>query len=122
MNKTVGTIGRRIKELREERGLTKSELAKAIGNNYREILRWETTISEPRASKLKQIADVLAVPMDSFFEEKGGEDEPFMNRIDNKPIVENKMHTEKTVELTVKIPVKNLKELFENSQKSSIPG
>ena len=66
--KEPSIIGKRIQAAREFRNMEKTALANAINSNYREITRWETTSQEPRALKLKQIADVLQVRMDYFVE------------------------------------------------------
>lgn len=64
MMENVSTIGRKIHRIREERGITRNELAENVGCHYREILRWETSTQEPKASTLKKIADALNVSLD----------------------------------------------------------
>lgn len=64
MTKNVSTIGIKILKTREARGITRSKLAEDVGCNYRDVLRWETSIHEPKASTLKKIADVLNVGLD----------------------------------------------------------
>ncbi len=57
---------RTIRELREERGLSPVELAADLGVSLATIYNWETGKSEPRASMLREIADVLEVRMDNI--------------------------------------------------------
>lgn len=66
--KMPSVIGKRITKAREFRGVTRTELATAIGSYYREVLRWETEDKDPRVAKLKQIADALQIRMDYFGE------------------------------------------------------
>jgi transcriptional regulator with XRE-family HTH domain len=57
---------RTIRDLREERGLSPVELAADLGVSLATIYNWETGKSEPRASMLREIADVLEVKMDEI--------------------------------------------------------
>ncbi len=57
----------RIKELREEFGLTQKELAAKIGNVQRNISNWENGSSEPDCETLVRLADVFGVTMDELF-------------------------------------------------------
>ncbi len=58
--------------------MDRNELAHAVGSSYREILRWETTTQEPRAVKLKQIADALNINIEYFLQ-----DTPFSAEAEN---------------------------------------
>jgi len=51
----------RLKELREERGLTQPELAEQIGVNYRTISNWERGVSEPDLESLRKLCDFFKV-------------------------------------------------------------
>jgi transcriptional regulator with XRE-family HTH domain len=55
-----------LRDLREERGLSPVELAADLGVALATIYNWETGKSEPRASMLREIADVLGVSMDDI--------------------------------------------------------
>ncbi len=57
---------RTIRELREERGMSPVELAADLGVSLATIYNWETGKSEPRASMLREIAEVLEVRMDDI--------------------------------------------------------
>ena len=122
MNKTVGTIGRRIMEIREEKGLSRHELSKVVGCTYRELLRWETTSQEPRAATLKKFADALNVPLESFFDEESDEGNSDINCIIEKSIAKKDMYPEEFIEVRVRIPARDLKDFLENSQKSFLLG
>jgi len=50
-----------LKELREEKGLTQSQLAKEIGVNQRTISQYETQTNEPDIDTLKRLAAFFAV-------------------------------------------------------------
>ena len=49
--------GKRIKELREERGLSLMALAKAIGVSDTAICKWENQLAEPKLSYIVRMAD-----------------------------------------------------------------
>ncbi len=53
-----------IKELRQERGLTQAELAKAINTSQRNIGRWENGENEPTASFISRLAIFFGVSAD----------------------------------------------------------
>lgn len=57
---------RTIREIREERGLSPVEFAADLGISLATVYNWETGKSEPRASMLREIADLLEVPMDDI--------------------------------------------------------
>ncbi len=54
----------RIKELRQERGLTQAEVAKAIETSQRNIGRWENGENEPTASFISLLANFFEVSSD----------------------------------------------------------
>ncbi len=72
----------RIKELREEFGLTQKELAAKIGNVQRNISNWENGSSEPDCETLVRLADVFGVTMDELF---GRNEEPERGALQSEP-------------------------------------
>ena len=50
----------RIKELRQERGLTQAEVANAIKTSQRNIGRWENGENEPTASFIFLLAEIFS--------------------------------------------------------------
>lgn len=54
----------RIKELRLDRNLTQSDVAKAIGTSQRNIGRWENSENEPAAIYVKSLAEFFGVSTD----------------------------------------------------------
>lgn len=49
---------------RVNRGLTQKELAKALRVSNRTIISWEQGKTFPRAEKIKEICEVLCVPVE----------------------------------------------------------
>lgn len=49
--------GQRIRELREERGISMMTLAKAIGVSDTAVCKWENQISEPKLSYIMKLSD-----------------------------------------------------------------
>lgn len=54
----------RIKELREEKGLSQSEVAKAIGGTQSNLAKWEKGSVQPGAEFIKKLADFFNVSAD----------------------------------------------------------
>lgn len=57
-------IGKRIYELRKEKGISQQTLATAIGVNKRAVIFWEQEINEPKASYIKRMAEYFGVSSD----------------------------------------------------------
>ena len=70
----------RIKELRLERNLTQSEVAKAIGTSQRNIGRWENGENVPAAVYVKALAEFFGVRADYLL----GLEDDFGVRVDDK--------------------------------------
>lgn len=51
----------RLRDLREKQGLTRSQLAKAVGVTFTAVLNWEDKDREPRIDSLTRLAEVLGV-------------------------------------------------------------
>jgi len=70
--RTTGGIdlGLRIKELRTKRGLSQTELAKLVGVTPSSISQVESNLIYPSLPGLLKMAEVLAVDISSFFQEK----------------------------------------------------
>ena len=54
----------KLKELREERGFTQSEVAKAIGGTQSNLAKWEKNIVQPSAEFIIKLADFFDVTAD----------------------------------------------------------
>ena len=57
-------IGERIKELRQEKGVSQLTLAKAVGVDKRAIIFWEQQVNEPKASYIVGLAKYFNVSTD----------------------------------------------------------
>jgi len=60
-------IGRKIRALRLERGLSQSGLAEGIGLTFQQVQKYEKGANRVSAGRLQQIADMLNVPVTFFF-------------------------------------------------------
>ena len=60
-------VGARIRMQRMVRGHTQSELGKAVGVSFQQVQKYEKGVNRVGASRLQQIANVLAVAPDFFF-------------------------------------------------------
>lgn len=57
-------FGEKIKELREEKGLSQMNLSKQIDITQSAIARYELELTEPRASDIKKICEFFNVTSD----------------------------------------------------------
>lgn len=57
-------IGKTLRALRLNRGLSQAELAQALGTSNKTVSHWETDFTEPKNSQLKQIALFFRVSAD----------------------------------------------------------
>ena len=61
------SIGEKIKELRNEKGLSQMQLAKTIGVSQKAIDYWERNVNEPKASYIIALVKTFNVTFDEFF-------------------------------------------------------
>jgi transcriptional regulator with XRE-family HTH domain len=66
----------RLRELRERRGLTQSQLAALVGCRRGAIARWESGMREPAWSNVVALCKALGVGCDAFLESPTTEHEP----------------------------------------------
>ncbi len=64
-------IGERIRRRRVELGLTQEGLARVLGVTYQQIQKYEAGTNRISAVYLHRLAEVLAVPLEWFFEGHG---------------------------------------------------
>jgi transcriptional regulator with XRE-family HTH domain len=59
-------IGRRIRRVRKERGMTQTELARALNVADAQVSRWETGRVVPQRRNLEALAAALGVQVEAF--------------------------------------------------------
>lgn len=64
-------IGRRLHELRISHGMSQTALAEALGVTFQQIQKYETGFNAASPWKLARLAEILGVPLTSFFEAAG---------------------------------------------------
>lgn len=57
----------RIRELREDFGITQKQLAEGIGNMQRNVSNWEQGVIEPDLDTVVALADFFDVTLDELF-------------------------------------------------------
>jgi len=67
-------IGRRIRALRLERGLSQTDLGNLLGVTFQQIQKYERGANRIGSSRLHQFSKVLDVPVAYFFHGLDGED------------------------------------------------
>ena len=60
------TIGEKIKELRQAKGMSQLELSELIGSNQTKISGWENNLCEPRVFNCILLADIFGVSLDEL--------------------------------------------------------
>jgi transcriptional regulator with XRE-family HTH domain len=60
-------IGRKIRALRLERGLSQSTLADGIGLTFQQVQKYEKGANRVSAGRLQKIADLLNIPVTFFY-------------------------------------------------------
>jgi len=69
---TTGSLGADLRALRKARGLTLAILAARLGRSVGWLSQVERDLSQPSISDLRQVAEVLGVPMSLLFGHAGG--------------------------------------------------
>ena len=64
-------IGRKIRTLRLERGLSQSGLAEGIGLTFQQVQKYEKGTNRVSAGRLQQIANILNIPVTFFYDGMG---------------------------------------------------
>jgi transcriptional regulator with XRE-family HTH domain len=68
MNRRIGIeLGKRIRQVRESRGLTQSHLAKLAGKSIETISNFERGRTIPSIQTLSHMAEALDLPLGQFF-------------------------------------------------------
>ncbi len=60
-------IGKNIKALRGEKGVTQEQLASHLGITYQAVSKWENNANTPDIAMLPDIADYFGVTIDFLF-------------------------------------------------------
>ena len=79
----------KLRRYREERGLTQSELAKAIGKSFRTVQAWEREESFPNAEMIWKLCEVFGTDPNDFlgwYEEHPRADAPALTRDESEII------------------------------------
>lgn len=84
--KTVDThVGRRIRDKRNERGMSQTEVANALGVTFQQVQKYERGTNRVGASRLFDLSRILSVPVQCFFE--GLESQPTLNEEEDDNVI-----------------------------------
>mgnify|MGYP003313496116 CR=1 FL=1 len=61
-------IGKNIKRLRQERGITQADLASALGVTCQAVSKWESGTSDPSTSNLFSLAKLFGIPVEKLLQ------------------------------------------------------
>lgn len=70
MIKSNKQIGIEIKERRKALGISQMKLASEVGISFQQIQKYEKGVNKISVERIQQIADVLKIPVHTFFEQK----------------------------------------------------
>ena len=70
------TIGERIAEERKKKGMTQEDMAEKLNLSRQAISKWETGQSEPTASNLIQLAEILELNLSELVDPQKNNEEP----------------------------------------------
>jgi transcriptional regulator with XRE-family HTH domain len=76
---TDHSVGEKIRARRIMHGLTQTVLADKLGITFQQIQKYEKGSNRVSAGRLKQIAEILEVPVSFFFEGASGNDDATKN-------------------------------------------
>lgn len=68
-------VGLRILALRKAKGLSQTELGRAVGVTFQQIQKYENGVNRVSSSRLQRFAQVLEVSITSLFGEDEGEEQ-----------------------------------------------
>lgn len=106
----MGTIGIRIRKLRELKNLSMDELGAKVGITRSQVSLYELDKSSPNVKMLEKIADALGVPVTDFFIE-GESNQGFesnnslqtKNKILQEELRKSRIEHEKTKETLIRV-------------------
>src|SRR5258708_33121599 len=64
---TIKSVGKKIAEGRQARGLNQGELAKELGKTKQSVSAWETGTTQIPLGELARVAEILNFPIQFFF-------------------------------------------------------
>ena len=59
-------VGKRIKSIRQQKGLTQESFGELFGASKGNVATWEKGISLPNASRLREIADLVSITVEEL--------------------------------------------------------
>ena len=65
-------VGRRVRAFRLEKGLSQEKLGDQLGLTFQQVQKYEKGTNRIGAGRLQRIAEILDVPVTSFFESSSG--------------------------------------------------
>ena len=81
---TVDTyVGQRIRDKRNERGMSQTEVANALGVTFQQVQKYERGTNRVGASRLFDLSRILSVPIQYFFAGLNNQSTPIEKEDDN---------------------------------------
>jgi len=68
-------VGSRVRSLRERSGISQAAMARRLGVSFQQLQKYESGKNRISAGRLKMVAELLELPVDSFFQSEEPERE-----------------------------------------------
>ena len=82
-------VGQNIRLFRKAKGLSQTQLGDAIGVTFQQVQKYEKGVNRIGAGRLFEVARILNVPIDFFYEGLGGAaGQPGMGDSESAPVME----------------------------------
>lgn len=81
----MSELGKRIRKIRKDLGMSQTKLANKVGLSYAQIGRYETKNAQPQTEILKKIAETLEVSVDFLL--NGSKEEQAKNRLSDIELI-----------------------------------
>ena len=69
-------VGWRIRSLRERSGISQAAMARRLGISFQQLQKYESGKNRISAGRLKMVAELLELPVESFFQNDEASQEP----------------------------------------------
>ena len=76
-------VGQRIRDKRNERGMSQTEVANALGVTFQQVQKYERGTNRVGASRLFDLSRILSVPIQYFFAGLNNQSTPIEKEDDN---------------------------------------
>ncbi|AQS36119.1 Helix-turn-helix domain [Shewanella psychrophila] len=74
-------LNEKIRSVREEKGMTRKDVAEGVKTSDKTVMNWESGKTEPKASELKRLADTMGISINELLGEEISKKNKLISRI-----------------------------------------